>query len=283
MERLYVNYLREIIHRLRLGQSDRAISRDMHLSRHTVRKYRELAAKAGYLHSSAPLPEAQVLAAVLGPETKPPMISTLLPYKEIVIKLLEQGVEMMTIFDRLRESYGYRGSYSSIRRFVHRLRPRESRVAVRVHCAPGEEAQVDFGHGGSLIDPASGTPRQAYIFVMTLSFSRHQYAELVFDQKMPTWLALHCRALQSFRGVPARIVLGNIKAAVLKASLHDPVLSEPYRRFAQHYGFIVSPNRLASPEHKGKWKATSTSSNAASWPASSSAISERPTVGWSYG
>jgi len=253
VERLHVNYLREIIHRLRLGQSDRAISRDMHLSRHTVRKYRELADRAGYLNHSNPLPEAQALVDALGPEPRPPVTdSTVLPYKEVVIELLEQGVEMMTIYDRLREGYGYSGSYSSIRRFVHRLRPREPRVSVRVHTAPGEEAQVDFGYAGSLIDPAIGAPRQAYVFIMTLSFSRHQYAELVFDQKIPTWLALHRRAFESLGGVPARVVLDNLKAAVLLASLHDPVLSEPYRRFAQHYGFMVSPNRPATPEHKGK-------------------------------
>jgi hypothetical protein len=39
---------------------------------------------------------------------------------------------------------------------------------------------------------------------------------------------------------------------VLEASLHDPVLGEAYRRQAQHYGFLISPNRPRTPEHKGK-------------------------------
>jgi len=248
-----MNYLLDIVHRLRLGQSERAIARDMRLARRTVRKYRELAATAGYLETSTPLPEVQALASALGPEAKPPpTVSTVLPYKEVVIQHLDAGVEIMTIFDRLRDDYGYAGSYSSIRRFVHRLRPSEPRVYLRVHCAPGEEAQVDFGYAGLLVDPTTGLHRQAYIFVMTLSFSRHQYAELVFDQRMPTWLGLHRRAFESFGGVPARVVLDNLKAAVLQASVYDPVLSEPYRRFAQHCGFVVSPNRPATPEHKGK-------------------------------
>ena len=248
-----MNYLRELIHRLRAGQSDRSIAQDMGLSRHTVRKYREVSARGGYLDPALPLPEGQTLAAALGPPPKPPATaSTVLVYQEIVVELLEQGVEMMTIFDRLRDNYGYVGSYSSVRRFVQRLRPVEPRVCVRVHSAPGEEAQVDFGSAGRLVDPASGAARPAYLFVMTLGFSRHQYAELVFDQQMPTWLGLHRRAFESFGGVPAKIVLDNIKAAVLEASLHDPVLSEPYRRLAQHYGFVVSPNRPGTPEHKGK-------------------------------
>jgi len=44
MERLHVNNMRELIHRLRLGQSERAVARDLHLGRVTVHKYHELAA-----------------------------------------------------------------------------------------------------------------------------------------------------------------------------------------------------------------------------------------------
>jgi hypothetical protein len=87
---------------------------------------------------------------------------------------------------------------------------------------------------------------------MTLSFSRHQYDELVFDQKIPTWIACHRHAFEFFGGVPKRVVLDNLKAAVITASLDDPVLGEAYRRMAQHYGFLISPNRPRTPEHKGK-------------------------------
>ena len=248
-----MNYLRELIRRVRLGQSDRAIASDLHLSRLTVRKYRELAGAAGYLDPATPLPSVPDLALTLGPEPHPPSnVSTVLPYQEIVEQFLAEGVEIMTIFDRLKDNHHYTGSYSSVRRFVHHLRPAEPHLTVRVHSGPGEEAQVDFGSAGTLLDPLSGRLRTAYVFVMTLGFSRHQYAELVFDQKIPTWLALHRRAFESFGGVPAKVTLDNLKAAVLEASLHDPVLGEPYRRFAQHYGFIVSPNRPATPEHKGK-------------------------------
>ncbi len=253
MERLHVNYLRELIHRLRLGQSDRAIARDLNISRITVRKYRELAQSGGFLDTSRPLPDAQTIARALGPEPKPPLhVSTVEPYRQLVVDFLAQGVEMMTIFDRLSREHGYCGPYSSIRRFIHHLQSAQKQVTVRLHCAPGEEAQVDFGSAGTFLDPVCGRLRQGYVFVLTLSFSRHQYAEIVFDQKIPTWLALHRRAFESLGGVPAKVVLDNLEAAVLQASLHDPVLGEAHRRFAQHYGFVVSPTRPATPEHKGK-------------------------------
>lgn len=49
-----------------------------------------------------------------------------------------------------------------------------------------------------------------------------------------------------------RVVIDNLKAGVLKTDLHDPVLGESYRRLAQHYGFVISPNRPRTPRHKGK-------------------------------
>jgi transposase len=242
-----MNDISDVLERVRRGQSDRAIAQDLHLSRVTVRKYREAFAGLDAAGVAARLRELSQR------ERRPAQtISSVAPYQAIVEDLLAQGVEMMTICDRLRSDHGYQGSYTSVRRFVAKLRPKTPPVTVRVHTGPGEEAQVDFGSAGKFVEPGSGRLRVAYVFVMTLSYSRHQYAELVFDQRVPTWLGLHRRAFASFGGVPAKIVLDNLKAAVLQAALHDPVLGEAYRRFARHYGFLVSPTRPRTPEHKGK-------------------------------
>jgi transposase len=253
MERLHMNYLRDLIHRVRSGESDRRIARDLGISRPTVRKYREWADAQGYLQLDRPIPDGATLVAALGAAPQPPRAtSSVEPYREIVQRLLDQGVEMVAIFQRLRDDHSYSGSYSSVRRYVHRLRPPEPEVVVRVHTAPGEEAQVDFGSAGKLYDPSSGRVRTAYVFVATLCYSRHQYSELVFDQKVATWIGLHRRAFDSWGGVPQRVVPDNLKAAVAKVLVHDPVLGEAYRRMAQHYGFVISPTRPRSPRHKGK-------------------------------
>ncbi len=142
MERLHVHVVRDVIHRLRQGQSQRAVARDLRLSRLTVQKYARWAEETGFLDPTVALPEIDRFLEALGPLPKPPAPpSTLEPYRATVEQLLGAGVEMMTIFDRLREQHGYTGSYSSVRRFVRRLAPAEPRVVVRVHTAPGEQAQ----------------------------------------------------------------------------------------------------------------------------------------------
>jgi len=219
----------------------------------TVRKYHARAEEAGYLKAEATLPPPETVMTTLGTASETPRTpSSVEPYTTVVAELLAQRVEVMTIFDRLHDDHGYRGSYSSVRRYVQRVHPQPARVTVRVHTGPGEEAQIDFGAAGPFVDPASGRARSAWVFVLTLGYSRHQYAELVFDQTVRTWIACHRHAFAWFGGMPRRLVIDNLKAGVLEAALHDPVLGEAYRRMAQHYGVVVSPTRPRTPEHKGQ-------------------------------
>jgi transposase len=252
MERIHVNYYTDIIYRIRAGESERQISRDLGISRPTVHKYKKKAEQENLLGGET-MPVPDQVCSSFGAAPQPPKTpSSLEPYREVVQHYVDQGLEMMAIYQRLKDEHHYAGSYSSVRRFVPRLKPQEVEAYVRLHCEPGEEMQVDFGNVGDLFDPHSGKVRPAYAFVATLSHSRHQYAELVFDQKTTTWVGLHQRAFAFFGGVPKRVVLDNLKAGVVQALVIDPVLGETYRRLAQHYGFLVSPNRPRTPRHKGK-------------------------------
>jgi len=253
MERLRVTDILDIVHRLRSGQSERGIVRDTGFARNTIRDYHKLARRHGFLDHDKELPEPAVVLKALGEAPRPPQsTSSVEPYRAVVESLLSAGVEMVAIHQRLVEDHGYTGSYSSIRRFAAKLRPKETKAFVRIETPPGQEAQVDFGSVGKMRDPKSGKDRPAFCFVMTLSHSRHQYVEFVFDQKMETWIGCHRRAFESFGGVPRELVIDNLKAAVIRADILDPVLSEPYRRMARHYGVLIHPCRVRTPEHKGK-------------------------------
>ncbi len=221
MERIHMNYLRELLYRLRAGESQRRIAKDLKLSRTTVGKYQAWAEAQGYLDATQPLPDDATLAAAWGEPPQPPSVTlSVEPSRDVVRAWVEQGVEMTAIWQHLQDDHHYQGSYSAVRRFVNKLRTKSPDVFVRVHTMPGEEAQVDFGSVGQVYAPASGQVRNAYVFVATLGYSRHQYAELVFDQKTATWIELHRRAFTSWGGVPRRIVPDNLKAAVLQALIH---------------------------------------------------------------
>jgi len=160
--------------------------------------------------ADGPLPDPATLARLLKPApTERPAHeqSRVEPLRERVLALHERGVEGQAIWQLLVEEHGFTGSYSSVKRFLRRLTPGPSRATLRLEVPPGDEAQVDFGFAGQFLDPESGRVRRAWVFVMTLSCSRHQYAELVFDQTIATWLRLHRAAFEFFGGVPRRVVL----------------------------------------------------------------------------
>jgi transposase len=253
MERLIVPQITDILYRLRKGQSERAIARDLHLSRDAVRRYHDFAGKHHLLGAETGLPEETTLSALLGPPASPPgKPSRLEVYRPVIEALLKGSVEKRAIYQRLVDSHGYDGSYSALCRYADKVHPKDVGVTVRIETAPGEQAQVDFGSVGKVRDPKTGRERTAYAFVMTLSWSRHMYVEFVFDQKIATWIRCHRHAFRFFSGCPREIVVDNLKAAVLQHALEDPVLCEPYRKMARHYGFLIHPCRPHTPQHKGK-------------------------------
>ena len=246
--------IREVLRRLQRGQGIRAIARDLGQSRKTVAKYQAWAAQEGLL--AGPLPAPRALQARLDatfPRTSPPPTAfRAAPHQERILALRKAGVECRAILQRLREETDFAGSYSAVWRFVRSLEPATPTAVVRLETLPGQEAQVDFGTAGPLVNPRDGQLKKAWVFVMTLSWSRHQYVEFVFDQEVATWLRCHRHAFEYFGGVPQRLVIDNLKAAIVRAALHDPVVQRAYRECAEHYGFLIAPCRPGTPAHKGK-------------------------------
>lgn len=246
--------IREILIHIRAQSSDRQVARDTGHHRCTVKRYREWAQAQGLLEGEMPpLEELQQRVTTSLPERTPPQnISSLESYRELIEKWVKANVEVAAMQQRLKEK-GYAGSYAAVWRFVQQLKKNDhSDVTVRVETKPGEEAQVDFGYAETMIDPASGKLRKTWVFVMTLSWSRHQYVEFVWDQKIATFLRCHRNAFEFFGGIPERVRIDNLKAAILKAVFDDPQVQQSYRECAEHYGFLIAPCRVATPQHKGK-------------------------------
>lgn len=245
--------IRELLLHLRAHASDRQIQKDTGLNRRTIKRYREWARHQGLLDGPLPTPEelSTRLQATLPEKTPPQNSSSAESYREQIQKLLDEKVEVGAIYQRLSER-GFTGSYSSVYRLVRAIQPTPPNTVARVERKPGEEAQVDFGYAGRMIDPQTGQLRKTWAFVMILSWSCHVCVEFVWDQKVETWLRCHHNAFEFFGGIPARIVLDNLKAAIIKAIWDDPQVQATYQECAAHYGFLLSPCRVRTPEQKGK-------------------------------
>lgn len=253
MERIPLSLIQDVLHRKRTGQSERGISRDLGLSRTTVRQYLKHARDLGFLDVNRILPpKLEILESFGPPIVRNKIPSLVMPYAFEVNAWIENGLEGRAIYLRLVRQHCFSGSYSSVMRYIHRQTINIPETFVRIETAPGQQAQVDFGSVGYMYDPITGKDRIAYVFVMTLSYSRHQYVEFAFQQDMSVWIGCHRRAFESFGGTPREIVVDNLKAAVIKHELEDPKLNQAYSQMALHYGFRIHPCRPRTPEHKGK-------------------------------
>jgi transposase len=253
--RITVMDLRELIRVLRAGESDRRIAELLGHNRRTIIRYRQWATEQGLLTGELPTAATlqRLLQETLPPTLPPQQTSSVARYADEIKVMRERGMEVAAIRGRLEERHGHPISYSAVWRFVRRLEPTTPHPVVRIEVTPGSEAQVDFGYAGCHLDPVTGQLRKSWVFVMVLSWSRHAYAEVVFDQRVETWLLCHAHAFAFFGGVPERLVPDNLKAAVVRASFGgDPVIQRAYRECAEHYGFRIDPNPPRSPHLKGK-------------------------------
>ena len=103
------------------------------------------------------------------------------PLREVIDRKLEDGLSGQRIYQDLRSEHSFGGSYSSVRRFVAKLRQSNQLPFRRLECEPAQEAQVDFGSGAPVIT-REGRRRKTHVFRIVLSHSRKGYSEAVFRQ-----------------------------------------------------------------------------------------------------
>jgi transposase len=180
-----------------------------------------------------------------------PRSSRLDAYKGTIVRLLAQHDYTATqILQRLREA-GYAGGYTILKDFVRHVRPPQQSAYLTLSFAPGECAQVDWGCAGSI--SIGNTRRRLSFFVMVLCYSRMLYVEFTLAETQEQFLACHQHAFEFFGGGVQRVMVDNLKSAVLAHPAGQPALYHPrYLDFAGHYGFQVCACNVGAPNEKGR-------------------------------
>jgi transposase len=138
------------------------------------------------------------------------------------------------IYERLRDEDGYTGSYTQVKRIVHRLKQRHSEVFVPLIHRPGE-AQVDFGHA---LVKLNGVLVKRPFFVMALPYSDAFFVQIFERESTEFVWEGHIRAFEHFGGVPWRISYDNAKTLVTKIlGVHQRVLTQAFQQLESHYLF----------------------------------------------
>ena len=150
------------------------------------------------------------------PKERPPRASLLDPYRPFLATTLEAHprIRATRLYYMIRER-GFSGSVKIVRRCVKEIRPRPRSEAYLVcERLPGEQAQIDWGKVGTIAVP--GGRRVLWVFLMTLAYSRHRYAELVLDLGVESLRRSMWRGCAYFGGTPREWLFDNTKAVVIE-------------------------------------------------------------------
>jgi transposase len=252
------------------GWSARRIAKALEVHRDTVSRYIHAADPAGPKPANAPILPGRVLGdpkqatpppgdrnAPISP-TGSGRLSNAGPWCEFILDKRGQGLSIKRIWQDLCAQGVGQVSYDSIRRLLKRLgAARPPAPFRRMECAPGEEAQIDFGTGVPLTlpdHPAGGSRkrRKTHVFRIVLSHSRKAYSEVCYRQTTEDFLRAIENAFWHFGGVPKTLVIDNLKAAVAHPDWFDPELNPKLLSFCRHYGTVILPTKPYMPRHKGK-------------------------------
>ena len=218
---------------------------------HHVEKWRvgTIARQLGLHHATVD----RVLSQAGLPKAERPHRPALVdPFVPFIVETLTQYPTLTAsrLYAMVRER-GYRGGPDHFRHLVAHYRPRPQPEAyLRLKTLPGEQAQVDWAHFGTLTIGQAQRPLMA--FVMVLSWSRQIFLRFYLDARMANFLRGHEAAFSAWQGLARVLLYDNLKSAVLErqgqAIRFHPTLLE----LAAHYRFEPRPVAVARGNEKGR-------------------------------
>lgn len=125
-------------------------------------------------------------------------------------------------------------------------------IAMVLNHLPGEKAMVDYaGDTVPIYNQLTGlVDYKAQIFVMTLAFSGFIYAEAQRSQEMENFLMGNAKGFQYFGGVTQKLIMDNLKAAVISNTKKETLLTRSFLEMCDHFDCIPDPARTYHPKDK---------------------------------
>lgn len=252
--------VKEVLRRWSAGHSDRKIAREASVDRKTAARYTAVAASL-YERGRA-LTDDEVHEVAQRVQARPILPSSL-EWNEVAAHraLIEQWLagsadvrplRLTKIHTLLVRDHGLRASYDTLWRYAHEeLAWREKPSTVRVDDSPpGEEAQIDFGEMGFMVDDETGKRRKLWVLIVTLVHSRYQFVWPTFRQTTEVVCEGLDRAWMFFGGIIKTLIPDNTKAMILDADALSPKLVPAFLDYAQARDIFVDPARVRSPKDK---------------------------------
>ncbi|MGH8513181.1 MAG: IS21 family transposase, partial [Gammaproteobacteria bacterium] len=141
------------------------------------------------------------------------------------------------LYQELRASRGFRGSYDTVKRFVAPLRALAAAAEVtqiRFETPPGQQSQIDWGE--AKVEYRSGV-RVMHFFVLILGFSRRSFVWAAPNEQLEQFLEAHERAFEHFGGRTREHLYDRPRTVCRPNGQGKVIWNGTFRAFADYWGF----------------------------------------------
>jgi len=223
---------------LREGRSQRAVARELGISRQTVRRYLE----------PAVVPGVRVECGARAQPVRAAVEAAIHRLLEEAPTTRKQRLTAPRVVELLAAK-GLAASPRTVRRVMAAWRRSRQEVFVPLIYRPGELAEVDFFAVEAIV---GGRRESGWLFTLRLMYSGRDFAWLYPWADQTSFLDGHVRAFAHFGGVPHRIAYDNLKAAVRKVLVgSERELAPRFAELVAHYVFEPRFARIYTGHDKG--------------------------------
>lgn len=217
----------------RQGKSIKAISRELGVSRNTVRRYLR----------SETVPQAQARSA------KPTKLDRYRAYLSARVEAARPDwIPATVLFDEIA-ALGYEGSVRTVSGYLATLKPKgREDPLVRFETPPGRQMQVDWG-------AFKLNGQRISLFLATLGWSRFNFGLFVDNERFDTLRECHEQAFDAFGGTPLEVLYDNMRTVVQERNAYGGGLHRFHaglNDLAHHYAFLPRLCRPYRAKTKGK-------------------------------
>lgn len=179
-------------------------------------------------------------------------------FEKIIEEKVKTTAPAIAIYHYLVKNHRYKGSYSTLKRYIHNLNiEKQHNAVIRFETDPGIQAQVDWKESLKF-KTKDGETIKFNVFLMILGFSRTKFLMVTETRDLQqVEFSLAC-AFRYFGGVPHEILFDNMRSIIDKARTQysEPVFNENFKVFAEDCGFVPKACVAYRPETKGKVEVT---------------------------
>jgi transposase len=171
------------------------------------------------------------------------------PVEYLEKQLARRHVTLQLLFEEYRAQHPQGLGRSQFYEYFAQQRPR--RLEMKVVEKGGDRLYVDYaGDRPEFVDRQTGEVVLAQLFVCSWGASSFSYTEASLTLGQEDMARSQVRAFDYFGVAPWALVPDNTKSAVHEPCRYDPEMNVMYRSMAQHYGCVVLPARVCTPEDK---------------------------------